>query len=142
MHARRLRGRWFEPLASLRCGLRARHIYPSLVLVQPRENCLNITERLLMGRKESNQTNKTFYFMFIKKNNSTTHGREILSNQYSISRLFFIELSLCVSPPKLGEVSRRSKQIPKSKGTNQVVPFGPLSVWGMVHVTDLRVFQV
>ena len=44
--------------ASLRCGPWARHIYPSLVLVQPRKNHPYITERLLMGRKESNQTNK------------------------------------------------------------------------------------
>ena len=42
--------------ASLRCGPWARHIYPSLVLVQPRKNRPYITERLLMGRKESNQT--------------------------------------------------------------------------------------
>ena len=32
--------------------------YPSLVLVQPRKTRPYITERLLMGRKESNQTNK------------------------------------------------------------------------------------
>ena len=44
--------------ASLRCGPWARHIYPSLVLVQPRKTRPYITERLLMGRKESNQTNK------------------------------------------------------------------------------------
>ena len=45
--------------ASLRCGPLAIHIHPSLVLVQPRKTrpCLN--ERLLMGRKESNQTNKS-----------------------------------------------------------------------------------
>ena len=30
---------------------------PSLVLVQPRKTRPYITERLLMGRKESNQTN-------------------------------------------------------------------------------------
>ena len=36
----------------------ARHMYPSLVLVQPRKTRPFITERLLMGRKESNQTNK------------------------------------------------------------------------------------
>ena len=44
---------------SLRCGPWAIHINPSLVLVQPQRKtrpCL--TERLLMGRKESNQTNK------------------------------------------------------------------------------------
>ena len=32
--------------------------YPSLVLVQLRKNRPCLTERLLMGRKESNQTNK------------------------------------------------------------------------------------
>ena len=31
----------------------SKHIYPSLVLVQPRKNRPYITERLLMGRKES-----------------------------------------------------------------------------------------
>ena len=34
----------------------ARHIYPSLVLVQPRKIRPCLTERLLMGRQESNQT--------------------------------------------------------------------------------------
>ena len=33
-------------------------IYPSLVLVQPRKTRPCLTERLLMGHKESNQTNK------------------------------------------------------------------------------------
>ena len=45
--------------AALHCDPRARHIYPSLVLVQPRKTHPCLTERLLMGRKESNQTNKT-----------------------------------------------------------------------------------
>ena len=36
----------------------ARHIKPSLVLVQHRKTRPYITERLLMARKESNQTNK------------------------------------------------------------------------------------
>ena len=44
--------------ASLRCGPLASHIYPSLVLVQPRKTRPRLTERLLMGRKESNQTKK------------------------------------------------------------------------------------
>ena len=42
--------------ASLRCGPCARHIYPSLVLVQPRKIRPCKTERLLVGRKETNQT--------------------------------------------------------------------------------------
>ena len=41
--------------ASLCCGPWARHIYPSLVLVQPRKARPCLTERLLMGHKESNQ---------------------------------------------------------------------------------------
>ena len=54
----RPKGRRFEPhwrhcLVSL-----SKNINPSLVLVQPRETRPFITERLLMGRKESNQTNK------------------------------------------------------------------------------------
>ena len=48
---------WASP-ASLRCGPWAKYIYPSLVLVQPRKARPCLTERLLMGRKESNQTNK------------------------------------------------------------------------------------
>ena len=36
----------------------SKNINPSLVLVQPRKTCPFITERLLMGRKVSNQTNK------------------------------------------------------------------------------------
>ena len=52
--------------ASLCCGPWARHIYPSLVLVKPRKTHPYITERLLMGRKESNQTNKQTnkYFVY------------------------------------------------------------------------------
>ena len=38
----------------------SKNINPSLVLVQPRKTHPFITERLLMGRKESNQTNKTY----------------------------------------------------------------------------------
>ena len=47
----------------------SKNINPSLVLVQPRNTRPFITERLLMGRKESNQTNKqnhphsNFYYL-------------------------------------------------------------------------------
>ena len=37
----------------------SKNINPSLVLVQPRKTRPCITERLLMGRKESNQTDRT-----------------------------------------------------------------------------------
>ena len=54
----RLRGRRFEPHRH-RCVVSlSKNINPSLVLVQPRKTHPFITERLLMGHKESNQTNK------------------------------------------------------------------------------------
>ena len=53
----RPKGRGFEPHCVV--SLSKAHLgYPSIVLVQPRKTRPCITERLLMGRKESNQTNK------------------------------------------------------------------------------------
>ena len=58
--------------------------------------------RLLMVLGRFKKITKNFLFLFMKTNNSTTHRREILINQYSIStRLFFTELSLCLPPPIL-----------------------------------------
>ena len=54
----RPKGRGFEPHRR-RCVVSlSKNINPSLVLVQPRKTRPFITEKLLMGRKESNQTNK------------------------------------------------------------------------------------
>ena len=48
----------FEPHRHHCVVILSKNIYPSLVLVQPRKTRPFITERLLIGRKESNQTNK------------------------------------------------------------------------------------
>ena len=54
----RPRSRGFEPHRR-HCDVSlSKNINPSLVLVQPRKTRPLITERLLMGRKESNQSNK------------------------------------------------------------------------------------
>ena len=50
---RRFKPHWRHCVVSL-----SKNINPSLELVQPRKTRPFITERLLMGRKESNQTNK------------------------------------------------------------------------------------
>ena len=42
-------------------------IYPSLVLGKPRKTRPCITERLLMGRRESNQTNKQMNTIIVKE---------------------------------------------------------------------------
>ena len=52
----RPKGRGFEPRQRNYVVSLSKNINPSLVLVQPRKTCPYITERLLMGRKESNQT--------------------------------------------------------------------------------------
>ena len=54
----RPRGLGFEPHQRHCVVSLSKNINASLVLVQPRMTHLYITERLLMGRKESNQTNK------------------------------------------------------------------------------------
>ena len=56
----RPRGRGFEPHRGHCVVSLSKNINPSLVLVQPRKTHPFITERLLMGCKESNQTNKQF----------------------------------------------------------------------------------
>ena len=52
----RPRGRRFEPHRHHCVVSLSKNIKPSLVLVQPRKTRPFITERLLMGRKESNKT--------------------------------------------------------------------------------------
>ena len=52
----RLKGRGFEPHRRHCVVSLSKNINPSLVLVQPRKTRPFITERLLMGRKETNQT--------------------------------------------------------------------------------------
>ena len=64
----RPRGRGFEPHRRHCVVALSKNINPSLVLVQPRKTRPFITEsRLLMGRKESNQTKYVYKrcFMFI-----------------------------------------------------------------------------
>ena len=51
----RPKGRGFEPHQRHCVVFLSKNIYPSLALVQPRKTRPFITERLLMGRKESNQ---------------------------------------------------------------------------------------
>ena len=55
----RPKGLGFEPHRRHGVVSLSKNINPSLVLVQPRKIRPFITERVLMGRKESNQTNKT-----------------------------------------------------------------------------------
>ena len=54
----RPKGRVFEPHRRHCVVSLSKNINPSLVLVQPRKTRPFITERLLMGRKKSSQTNK------------------------------------------------------------------------------------
>ena len=56
----RPKGRGFEPHRRHCVVSLSKNINPSLVLVQPRKTRPFITERLLMGRKESKQTNKIY----------------------------------------------------------------------------------
>ena len=58
----RQRGRGFKPHLRHYVVSLSKDINPSLVLVQPNKTRPFITEKLLMGGKESNQTNKNICF--------------------------------------------------------------------------------
>ena len=60
-------GRGFEPHRRHCVVVLEKDIYPSLILVQPRKTRPCLTERLLMGRTESNQTNKQITFLKDRK---------------------------------------------------------------------------
>ena len=63
----RPRGREFE-LHRRHCVLSlSKNINPSLVLVQPRKTRPFLTERLLMGLKESNQINKQIFLNAVER---------------------------------------------------------------------------
>ena len=61
----RPKDRGFEPYRCHCVVSLSKNINPSLVLVQPRKTRPFITERLLMGRRESNQTNKQTYHVYL-----------------------------------------------------------------------------
>ena len=62
----RPKGHGFEPHRRHCVVSLSKNINPSLVLVQPRKTRPFITERLLMGRKESNQTNKQYPQLYLQ----------------------------------------------------------------------------
>ena len=61
----RPKGRGFEPHRRHCVVSLSKNINPSLVLVQPRNTSPFITERLLMGHKESNQTKPYIWWVFL-----------------------------------------------------------------------------
>ena len=62
VHDSRPRGRGFEPHCIVPLSKNVNH---SLVLVQPRKTRPFITKRLLMGRKEMNQTTKQVLYYLV-----------------------------------------------------------------------------
>ena len=68
--------------ASLRCGPWARHIYPSLVLVQPRKYRPCLTDKLLMGHKESKQTKKLSQFKRVNTKHNISNTSWVCSSEF------------------------------------------------------------
>ena len=86
----RPRGGGFEPRRRHCVVVLEEDIYPSLVLVQPRNTRTCLTERLLMGRKESNQT-KSVQGVFGSINNVSVV-------------LFCPKCAVCDKPPRVDRV--------------------------------------
>ena len=73
----RPKGRGFEPHRRHCVVPLSMNINPSLVLVQPRKTRPFIIERLLMGRKESNQTNKQANIVDVACSGTETTGSDL-----------------------------------------------------------------
>ena len=117
----RPKGRGFEPHRRHCVVSLSKNINPSLVLVQPRKIRPFITERLLMGRKELNQTNKNkaslanlwqncqqvarnylFYFCclwqcFRKGRENITHSGEVLRTFFKFCGEGFLRSNLAAT---------------------------------------------
>ena len=75
------------------------------------------------GFSFKNGVTEVVYFVNLKRTTPFLTHREILSNQDSISRFFFAELSLNVSSPTLGVESCGAIES-KPKRTGQLVSLG------------------
>ena len=74
----RQRGGGFEPHRRHCVVSLSKNINPSLVLVQPRKTCPFKIKRLLMGRKESNQTNKNRAHNFLHLCDQKPHSNALI----------------------------------------------------------------
>ena len=86
----RLRGRGFEPHWCHCVVSLSKNINPNLELVQPRKTRPFITEKLLMGRKESNQTKQK------TKRQEFTNIRPLVKSAYQKKKNFlFLNRNIC-----------------------------------------------
>ena len=111
----RPKGRGFEPHNRHCVVSLSKNINPSLVLVQPRKIRPFITERLLMGRKESNQTNTNYIWCALDLHHICIMLMKLISlqctSQYNHLKIIFIarqyshgsELKVCSHSMNLGK---------------------------------------
>ena len=90
----------------------SKNINPSLVLVQPRKTCHFITEKLLIRRKESNQTNK-----YRKWHRYSAPFCGISIELYSISSVQSVEY---------GQTYLKKLSLPFSAAISHVFPIPPM----------------
>ena len=91
----RSRGCGFEPHGRHCVVSLSKNINPSLVLVQPRKTCPFISERLLMGCKESNQTILKAYYQNFKRNKLTTCLNNTLLKMHVIVLFYVFTCEKC-----------------------------------------------
>ena len=97
----RPRGCWFEPHWRHCLVSSSKNINPSLVLVHPKRTCHFITERLLMGRKESNQTNKN-----IRSETIWTVIRQLAQERAAMIKLVWNTFQYMQQTSKADNISR------------------------------------
>ena len=125
----RTRGRGFEPHRRHCIVSLSKNINPSLVLVQPRKTRPFITERLLMGRKESNQTKTK---QTLKSRLSSANSFFFLMDFHYLNTIFFVIHSF------IARVFRFEKfqLILKSIVIATVILFGILGSYLFLHIWE------
>ena len=89
----------------------ARHINPSLVLVQPRKTCPYITERLLMGHIESNQTQTLTYVLGAQRTVSLSTSVGLLGGNWLATYIADLQVLLSWGSSVVSFHSRQSFSI-------------------------------
>ena len=90
----------------------ARHIYPRLVLVHPRKTRPCLTERLLMGCKESNQINKQTN----KQNKKNMYKCLAYSSPFLASLLDYATANRCIRAVSTGLITHLIHVLPFQQG--------------------------
>ena len=99
-----------------------KNINPNLILVQPRKTRLYITERLLMGCKESNQTNKNQRYINVSGSRKSRSGdsRPASDEEYDTADNWSTASVISEDPDQSGSIPEEGTVKPVLSGLSKI----------------------